>query len=64
MFIMYDDYFINTKNINYAKILGETSQVIFYFGTTQDNADGSSVTLQFGDIYEITEFLQSFNETT
>ncbi|MCT9382833.1 hypothetical protein KTI22_01095 [Acinetobacter baumannii] len=62
MFIMYDDIYINTDNINYAKILNETSQVIFYFGPTKDNEEGASVTLQFGDIYQITEFLESFNQ--
>jgi hypothetical protein len=64
MFIMYDDIYINTDNINYAKILSETSQVIFYFGPTKDNEEGASVTLQFGDIYQITEFLESFNQNT
>lgn len=64
MFIMYDDIYINTDNINYAKILNETSQVIFYFGPTKDNEEGVSVTLQFGDIYQITEFLESFNQNT
>lgn len=62
MFIMYDDIYINTDNINYAKILNETTQVIFYFGPTKDNEEGASVTLQFGDIYQITEFLESFNQ--
>ncbi|NQE74093.1 hypothetical protein AbA118F_1414 [Acinetobacter baumannii] len=61
---MYDDIYINTDNINYAKILNETSQVIFYFGPTKDNEEGASVTLQFGDIYQITEFLESFNQNT
>jgi hypothetical protein len=61
---MYDDIYINTDNINYAKILNETSQVIFYFGPTKDNEEGTSVTLQFGDIYQITEFLESFNQNT
>lgn len=61
---MYDDIYINTDNINYAKILNETSQVIFYFGSTKDNEEGASVTLQFGDIYQITEFLESFNQNT
>lgn len=49
MFVQHNEYFINTKNINFIKANDDTLKISVFFETTREGSGGGVVVLKCDD---------------